>query len=120
MPAKNIVLYACSVQTQNSGSFYPKIQILSWSDMGLRSESIPQDFGSNQTVTQPERDCLPLGYLDIYDDMKILDHIPYGLALENSGFQLFVQNPGTSRQWKQVTLSNICHWEIVTLSNPCQ
>ena len=63
-----------------------------------------------------------MGYLDIYDEMKVLDHIPHGLKLEKSGFQLqnklFVQNPGTSWNLKQVTLSNTCHSEMVTLSNP--
>jgi hypothetical protein len=28
-----------------------------------------------------------MGYLNIYDEMKVLDHIPHGLELEKLGFQ---------------------------------
>ena len=63
-----------------------------------------------------------MSYLDIYDEIKVLDHIPHGLELEKFGSQLqnqlFVQNSGTSRHSKQVTLSKTCHPETVTLSNP--
>jgi hypothetical protein len=59
-----------------------------------------------------------MGYLNIYDEMKVLYHFPRGLNLKKSGFQLFVQNPHTSCNLKQVTLSNTCHSEMFTLSNP--
>jgi hypothetical protein len=29
-----------------------------------------------------------MGYLDIYEEMKVLEHIPHGLELEKLGFQL--------------------------------
>jgi hypothetical protein len=29
-----------------------------------------------------------MGYLDIYDEMKVLDPIPHGLELEKLGFHL--------------------------------
>ena len=65
-----------------------------------------------------------MGYLDIYDEMKVLDHFPHGLNLEKSGFQiqnqLFVQNPRNSCQEKLVTQSNTRQEKQVTQSNMCQ
>jgi hypothetical protein len=29
-----------------------------------------------------------MGYLDIYDEIKVLDHIPHGVELEKLEFQL--------------------------------